>query len=168
MEDRLASLIDEALGGGEQALSGLMEELAELGFPETGEGAPERFRLLKMQAEGVRERQKALAERHMAAESGRLFKAWEGLESFSWRQYAPSWSDGDTGSYHAYTDELMINGEEVSGEGSASEAQMYRAIRQVLESFGSDLLIELYGDSRTVTITPEGATSEWYWAEDDW
>jgi hypothetical protein len=46
---------------------------------------------------------------HAAVED--LFKKHETLQSFSWRQYTPSWNDGDTCSFGCYFDSVSINDE---------------------------------------------------------
>lgn len=41
-----------------------------------------------------------------------IFKTHDSLESFAWKQYTPSWNDGDPCTFSASTDYVFINNEE--------------------------------------------------------
>ncbi len=165
--DGLSGLLDAAAGGGEAALSALSLELAEMGLPEDPEGVEARFQLLLVRQKGTSRVLKEVAERFAAAEIARLFEEWPALESFGWRQYAPSWSEGETGVQEARLDEMTINGQEGPHKGNSTLARMYRAALKPLRFLGDDLLVEIYGESRSVKVSREGGVeTDWYWDED--
>ena len=103
-----------------------------------------------------------------------LFKAHPELTSFAWQQYTPYFNDGDACEFSARVEEPDIN--EVSGydidegwtdrEGNkrggehAALVPLQEAVAELLQEFDQEDLKEMFGDHMTVTVTPDGITTD--------
>jgi len=114
-----------------------------------------------------------------AQESKQLFERHPKLESFSWNQYTPYFNDGDTCEFSANTDYPKINGNEdcslwgtefftwrpekpANPDYNPEMAVIYKDVRAFLKQFDDDMLEELFGDHKTITVTKDKVEVESY------
>ncbi len=111
-----------------------------------------------------RSKQKELKEtvqNNFGAAAKYFFEKYPDLKSFGWVQYMNYFSDGDENTFSAYTDtySLEINGEsdgESDGEQSNDLDRAAEEISKFLGSIGEDLLKEIFGDHKSITVTKDG------------
>ena len=90
------------------------------------------------------------------------------LTSFSWRQYTPSFNDGDACYFGADTDYPDINGyneDDEEGENTLTDAErkdLRKKVVAFLRQFNNDQLENWYGDGYKITVTRDGFTKDEY------
>jgi hypothetical protein len=116
-----------------------------------------------------------------------LFENNPRLYSFSWKQYTPSWNDGDTCYFSAHTDYPDLNGvdywnddegeedydKEAVGSGepplplTADEQKTLRKnIVDFFKDFQQNQLEHWFGDGAKITVTKKTITVDDYYDED--
>ena len=114
------------------------------------------------------------AQDEFASAAKEFFDKNDWLESFSWEQYTDYFSDGDGCEFgaRADTDELSVNGKAPGGQdwycyGDGTKAEVSNKldrqkiktseeISAFIDSVGNDLLLEMFGDHKIITVTKEG------------
>lgn len=109
-----------------------------------------------------------------------IFNTYEGLETIAWRQYAPSFNDGDPCEFSAHvdSDSLFINGvsrwddeeedeeddEELPTLTKEQREEIADAASELLEALGNEFFEETYGNGKTVTLKRNGehTTRDYY------
>lgn len=93
------------------------------------------------------------------------FEKFPGVESLGWRQYAPSFNDGDPCVFRVNTYDIVIRavGAEVDGDkdfydsGHFAYASKEReAAALLLKSIDSSIMEDMYGDGSEVTVSRNG------------
>jgi hypothetical protein len=99
-----------------------------------------------------------------------LFETHEQLEEFSWTQYTPYWSDGETCYFNV--NDAMINGEEGISDWEVKDARKNKEsqekiavlenlveitsdVQELLDSIGEECLEEMFGDHAQITVTKD-------------
>ncbi len=133
-----------------------------------------KYEKLKLKLEEVREEMSKCAKETMEEGAKELFKKFPELKSFGWRQYIPSFNDGDPCTFRSLTDCPDINGfndefDEVEEDEDGNELEkpkdfdkMALAIKEHLAQFEDEDLQEMYSYNVKVVITREGITTDDY------
>ena len=113
-----------------------------------------------------------------------IFDKYESLQSFGWHQYTQYFNDGDDCTFSAYIedDSLEVNGSRADDYPQYAEKKwvggarqyapnpeydpnfnaMVKEISEFLQSIGENILEEVFGDHKEITVTREGAMVEDY------
>jgi hypothetical protein len=103
-----------------------------------------------------------------------VFENTPGLTSFSWKQYAPSWNDGDPCYFSAHTYDCDINGfspydDDDDDDEKKSKPVDFKAlqatVRTFLDQFTSAQLEHWFGDGKEVIVTKDALEIEDYYSE---
>lgn len=101
-----------------------------------------------------------------------LFAKDPGFKSFRWKQYAPSFNDGDPCDFSAHVDDyaIEINGinedgndendepVELTDEEEKKNTARAKAASKLLTNFPESILRELFGESNQITVHSDGKT----------
>jgi hypothetical protein len=109
---------------------------------------------------------------------GFVFQKFPFVRRIVWQQYTPQWCDGDPCSFSSRHRYATLNGpyegsewEDEYPEGVPEPTDDQKklaedAVHQFLRNFRGDDMESMFGDPVTVTITADGATTEFYESED--
>jgi hypothetical protein len=127
----------------------------------------------------ARESAEDLAKTQFARIARLIFEAYPAVESFSWRQYAPYFNDGDECVFRVHTDleEIEVNGVEYDDTYSyapgggwqhvvepefADIHPVYGVVADLLESISGDTFKDMFGNHVRVTVDRQGVDVEDY------
>jgi hypothetical protein len=106
------------------------------------------------------------------AEVKELFDAHPDLISFGWRQYTPSFNDGEPCTFRCYKDSPTVNGkgewdeeDDVLDYPTLTDDQydaICKAVNDVLDGYSDRDMEALFGDCVKLTVTRKGIETEEY------
>lgn len=108
-----------------------------------------------------------------------LFAEHPTLNKISWTQYTPGFNDGDPCTFRANIDasSIKLNGFDKYGDGDDEDEYdeednddeteveplnetVYESVSAVLETFGEDVLLEMFDDNQRVTVSRDGTIKQ--------
>ncbi len=165
MNERLRAALMAAKGLDPEALEALAAELHAQGFPRNGGGtASKDLKVAKAVREETHKDMVAQARQYLRDGAKTIFERYPHIKSFSWRQYSPYFIDGDACTFEAYTRYALINDEDRSFRAD-DDSEEHRALQDIiafLSVLDDRTYLQLFGDHRTVKITPTGIFNVYY------
>lgn len=109
----------------------------------------------------LREKIQDTGERFIANNFKEIFEKYPYLEEVSWTGYTPYFNYGDECTYRSRHRDPEIYGQNC-GYGTKNQAEVKASIKEFMDLFDNDLMLDLFGDHARITVTKEGLTVEEY------
>jgi len=85
------------------------------------------------------------------------------MESYSWTQYQNYFNDGDECHFYVYAEDCIeINGLECGEDDDALPQKLYEDLSDFIMAFPSDLMKDIFGNHKRVTVTKDEIKVEQY------